>query len=59
MFRQAIAELLNRDPDIEVDGHARTLQEACHIALDSLDKIDVAVVDLLLPDGVGVDLIGP
>jgi DNA-binding NarL/FixJ family response regulator len=56
-FRQALADLLEREPDIEVIGQAGSLQEARDIALEMLDQIDVATVDLLLPDGTGTDFI--
>lgn len=56
-FRRALAYLLEREPDVEVVGQAGSLQEAYDIALGSLDRIDVATVDLLLPDGIGTELI--
>jgi DNA-binding NarL/FixJ family response regulator len=56
-FRRALAYLLEREPDVEVVGQAGSLQEAYDIALGSLDRIDVATVDLLLPDGIGTDFI--
>ena len=49
--------LLEREPDIEVVGQAGSLQEARDVALGMLDLIDVATVDLLLPDGIGTDFI--
>jgi DNA-binding NarL/FixJ family response regulator len=56
-FRRALAHLLEREPDIEVVGQAGSLQEARDFALGRLDQIDVATVDLLLPDGIGTDFI--
>ena len=56
-FRQALAHALEQEPGIGVIGEARTLEEACRAAVDGVDEIDVVVVDLLLPDGMGVDLI--
>jgi DNA-binding NarL/FixJ family response regulator len=56
-FRHALVHLLEREPDIEVVGQAGSLQEARDIALGMLDQIDVATVDLLLPDGTGTDFI--
>jgi DNA-binding NarL/FixJ family response regulator len=56
-FRRALAYLLERKPDVEVMGQAGSLQEAYDVALGSLDRIDVATVDLLLPDGIGTDFI--
>jgi RNA polymerase sigma factor (sigma-70 family) len=52
-FRQPLAFLLSREPDITVAGQAGTLAEARRLLRD----IDVAVIDLALPDGDGVALI--
>ena len=57
VFRQALAEVLNRELDMETDGQARTLEEARRRVEDHIEEIDVAVVDLMLPDGAGVDLV--
>jgi DNA-binding NarL/FixJ family response regulator len=54
-FREALAFLLGREPDIEVVAQAGSLAEARE-ALDG--ALDVAVVDLGLPDGDGGELIG-
>jgi DNA-binding NarL/FixJ family response regulator len=54
-FRRALVYLLAREPDIEVVGQAGSLQEARDVARERLDQIDVATVDLLLPDGIGTD----
>jgi DNA-binding NarL/FixJ family response regulator len=54
-FRQALASLLSREPDLEVVAQAGSLVEARQM-LDS--RLDVAVLDLGLPDGDGRDLIG-
>ena len=54
-FRQALAFLLSQEPDLEVVAQAGSLAEArkmLHIPLE------VAVLDLSLPDGDGSDLIG-
>jgi DNA-binding NarL/FixJ family response regulator len=51
--RQAIAAMFEREPDFDVVGQAGTLAEARGM----LREIDVAVVDLGLPDGYGGDLI--
>ena len=56
-FRRALVYLLEREPDIEVVGQAGSLQGARDLALGRLDQIDVATVDLLLPDGIGTDFI--
>ena len=52
-FRQALARVLNEE-DLEVTWQAGSVAETCGIHLDG---IDVAVVDPLLPDGDGLELI--
>ena len=54
-FRQSLASLLSREPDLEVVAQAGSLAEAREV-LDN--RLDVAVLDLALPDGDGRDLIG-
>ena len=54
-FRQALAFLLSREADLEVVAPAGSLSEARQM-LDT--PVDVAVLDLSLPDGDGSDLIG-
>jgi DNA-binding NarL/FixJ family response regulator len=54
-FRQSLAALLEREPDLEVVAQAGSLAQARKI-LDT--PLDVAVLDLALPDGEGKDLIG-
>ena len=51
--REAIAAAFEREPDFEVTGQAASLAEARAMLRD----VDVAVVDLALPDGYGGDLI--
>jgi PAS domain S-box-containing protein len=51
--RQAIAAMFDREPDFEMVGQAGTLAQARGMLRD----VDVAVVDLGLPDGYGGDLI--
>jgi DNA-binding NarL/FixJ family response regulator len=53
-FREPLAFMLNREPEFEVVAQAGTLAEARSM----LDGIDLAVVDLNLPDGDGSDVIG-
>jgi PAS domain S-box-containing protein len=52
--REAIASALERDSGMRVVAQAASLREA----RAKLDDVDVAVVDLGLPDGYGADLIG-
>jgi DNA-binding NarL/FixJ family response regulator len=54
-FRQSLASLLEREPDLEVVAQAGSLAQARQM-LDT--PLDVAVLDLRLPDGDGRDLIG-
>lgn len=53
--RQPLAILLERDPALTVVGQAGTVAEARHILKNV--PVDVAVIDLGLPDGDGVDLV--
>ena len=52
-YRQAIASMFEREPEFVVVGQAGTLSEARKI----LYGVDLAVVDLTLPDGYGGELI--
>src|SRR5918993_1041075 len=54
-FRQALTFLLSHEPDLEVVAQAGSLAQARKM-LDT--PLDVAVLDLSLPDGDGRDLIG-
>ena len=59
-FRQALAFLLADDPELEVVAQAGSLAEARE-ALEGgglYGALDVAVLDLALPDGDGIELIG-
>lgn len=53
-FRQALALMLEREPGFSVAAQAGSLSEA----RESLEAVDVAVVDLGLPDGSGTELLG-
>jgi DNA-binding NarL/FixJ family response regulator len=54
-FRRLMVALLARQPDLEVVAQAGTLTEARKHAAEV--SVDVAVLDLGLPDGNGADLI--
>jgi DNA-binding NarL/FixJ family response regulator len=54
-FRQSLAALLSQEPDLEVVAQAGSLAQARQI-IDT--PLDVALLDLSLPDGDGRDLIG-
>jgi DNA-binding NarL/FixJ family response regulator len=53
-FRQSLAALLEREPDLEVVAQAGSLAQARKMLHTPLD---LAVLDLALPDGDGRDLI--
>ena len=54
LLRQALAVILEREPDFTVTAQAGSLAEARGL----LEGVDVAIVDLGLPDGDGLALIG-
>ena len=56
-FRQALAYMFEREPDFEVVAQAGSLAEARTLPGASLKDVEVAVVDLALPDGDGFELI--
>jgi DNA-binding NarL/FixJ family response regulator len=55
-FRRLMAALLRREEDLELAAEAGSLAEARNHAAKT--SLDVAVLDLGLPDGNGADLIG-
>lgn len=56
-FRKALVGLLERETDLEVVGEAGSLSEARDSVTGKAGQIDLALIDLLLPDGIGTDLI--
>lgn len=54
VIRRGIAGLVNAEPDLELVGEAATLAEA--LARVPRQRPDVAVLDVRLPDGNGVEL---
>lgn len=56
-FRRALANLLERETDLEVVGEAGSLAEGRDVASEKAEEIDLALIDLLLPDGIGTELI--
>lgn len=54
-FRQALAFILNREPGWQVVGEAGSVAEGRRIIAET--PMDVAVLDLGLPDGSGISLI--
>lgn len=55
VVRQGLAAMINAEPDLHVCGQAAKLADAISLIAES--KPDVALVDLSLPDGSGLDLI--
>jgi DNA-binding NarL/FixJ family response regulator len=53
-YREMLTFVFDREPCFEVVGQAGSLAEACSM----LEGVDLAIVDLDLPDGNGTDLIG-
>ena len=56
-FREPLAFMLSREPDLELVAQADSLTAARKFLSDSDFPIDVALVDLDLPDGSGTDFI--
>jgi two-component system nitrate/nitrite response regulator NarL len=56
-FRQALAFMLERESEFEVVGQAGSVAEARALDRQSLEDVEVAIVDLALPDGDGLDLL--
>jgi RNA polymerase sigma factor (sigma-70 family) len=56
-FRQPLAFMLGREPDFEVIAQAGSLAETQAIAPAIRSQVDVALVDLKLPDGDGTEII--
>ena len=54
IFRELFASAFEREPGLEVVAQAGCLAGA----REALEGVDVAVLDLRLPDGEGTDLIG-
>jgi two-component system nitrate/nitrite response regulator NarL len=57
-FRQPLAFMLEREPDLAVVAQAGSLAEAREALGEATSEMDVAIVDLDLPDGPGTDFIG-
>ncbi len=57
-FRQSLTLLLKREPNLEVVAEAGSLAEARRTTSRRWSEIDIAIVDLLLPDGSDTEIIG-
>ena len=55
MMRQGLAQLINNEPDLVVDGEADTAGEALNAI--SASEPDIVLVDISLPDKNGLELI--
>jgi len=56
-FRQALAFMFEREPEFEVVAQTASVAEVRGLSGESLKEVEVAVVDLTLPDGDGFELI--
>jgi DNA-binding NarL/FixJ family response regulator len=56
-FRDPLAFMLEREPNLTVVARPRSLSEAKEVLENTELAVDVAIVDLNLPDGSGSDLI--
>ena len=56
-FRDPLAFMLEREPDLTVVARPRSLSEAREDLQSAEHAVNVAIVDLSLPDGSGTDLI--
>ncbi len=56
-FRQPLAFMLEREPDLTVVAQAGSLAEAREANARVGGSFDVVIVDLQLPDGTGIDVI--
>jgi DNA-binding NarL/FixJ family response regulator len=56
-FRQALAFMFEREPEFEVVGQVGSVDEVRKLPGGLLKDVEVAVVDLALPDGDGLELI--
>ncbi len=56
-FREPLAFMLEREPDLSVVAQSRSLSEAGEVLEKEKLAVDLAIVDLDLPDGSGVDFI--
>lgn len=54
IVRRGVADLINAEPDLEVVGEASTVRQA--LGRIAATRPDIAVLDVRLPDGSGIDL---
>ena len=56
-FRMPLAMILEREPDLVVVAQAGSLAEARAVLPEIAGRVDVALIDLQLPDGDGVEIV--
>ena len=56
-FRQALAFMFEREPGFDVVAQVGSVAETQALDSKLLDEVEVAIVDLALPDGDGLDLL--
>jgi two-component system nitrate/nitrite response regulator NarL len=56
-FRQPLAFMLDREPDMAVVAQADSVTQARSLLPELADKVEVALIDLRLPDGLGLDVV--
>ena len=56
-FRQALAFILEREPGFDVVAQVGSVAETRALDSKLLEEVEVAIVDLSLPDGDGLDLL--
>ena len=56
-FRQALAFILEREPGFDVVAQVGSVAETRALDSKLLEEVEVAIVDLALPDGDGLDLL--
>ena len=57
-FRMPLALILEREPDLTVVAQTGSLVETRALPSEVTARVDVALVDLQLPDGNGIDIVG-
>lgn len=57
-FRESLAFMMEREPDMTVVAEAGALAEAREVMGNLPGGVDIAVVDVSLPDGEGTELVG-
>ena len=57
VFRGSVAKILQRERGLEVIGQVESVAE-CRSFLSTGEQVDMAIVDLYLPDGDGTEVIG-